>query len=70
MVAALKPAFVYCDGAYDEVVDLSAIDKVSFRGRAVPKVIVFMLHSGHAWEHYGNVVVYMRLKGLVPRSPR
>jgi hypothetical protein len=20
----------------------------------------------HTWEHYGNVVVYLRMKGLVP----
>ena len=68
MVAALQSAFAYCDAAYDVLVDTSAVDKVKFRGRAVPKIIVFMLHSGHAWEHYGNVVVYIRLKGLVPPS--
>jgi uncharacterized damage-inducible protein DinB len=22
----------------------------------------------HTWEHYGNVVVYLRLNGLVPPS--
>ena len=22
----------------------------------------------HTWEHYGNVVVYLRMKGLVPPS--
>ena len=22
----------------------------------------------HTWEHYGNVVVYLRIKGLVPPS--
>ena len=22
----------------------------------------------HTWEHYGNVVVYLRMKGLVPLS--
>ena len=68
MVAALKSAFAYCDAAYDVLVDVSATDKVKFRGREVPKIIVFLLHSGHAWEHYGNVVVYLRLKGLVPPS--
>ena len=68
MVAALKSAFAYCDGAYEALVDASATDKVKFRGRDVPKLAVFTLHAGHAWEHYGNVVVYMRLKGLVPPS--
>ena len=22
----------------------------------------------HTWEHYGNVIVYLRMKGLVPPS--
>jgi len=22
----------------------------------------------HTWEHYGNVVVYLRMKGLIPPS--
>ncbi len=51
MVAALKSAFVYCDSAYEALVDASATDKVMFRGRSVPKLTVFTLHAGHAWEH-------------------
>jgi uncharacterized damage-inducible protein DinB len=68
MVPALKSAFAYCDSAYQSLVDTSATDKVKFRGRYAPKLTVLTLHAGHAWEHYGNVVVYMRLKGLVPPS--
>jgi uncharacterized damage-inducible protein DinB len=68
MVPALKSAFAYCDSAYESLADTLATDKVKFRGRYVPKLTVFTLHAGHAWEHYGNVVVYMRLKGLVPPS--
>lgn len=68
MLAALKSAFAYCDRAYEMLVDASAIDKVKFRGRSVPRLTVFTLHAGHAWEHYGNVVVYMRLRGIVPPS--
>ena len=22
----------------------------------------------HTWEHYGNIIVYLRMKGLVPPS--
>jgi len=68
MVVALKAAFAYCDSAYEGLMDASARDKVMFRGRAVPKLTVFTLHAGHAWEHYGNAVVYMRLQGIVPPS--
>jgi len=68
MVAALKSAFAYCDSAYEGLLDASASDQVMFRGRSVPKLTVFTLHAGHAWEHYGNAVVYMRLQGIVPPS--
>ena len=68
MVAALKAAFAYCDSAYNELADASATHTVNFRGRYVPKLAVFTLHAGHAWEHYGNLVVYMRLRGVVPPS--
>jgi uncharacterized damage-inducible protein DinB len=68
MVAALKTAFAYCDSAYEALVDASAAEKVKFNGRSVPKLTVFTLHAGHAWEHYGNAVVYMRLQGIVPPS--
>ena len=68
MVAMLKTAFAYCDGVYDTLTDASATDKVKFRGRDIPRLLVLTHHAGHAWEHYGNIVVYMRLKGLVPPS--
>ena len=68
MVAALKSAFAYCDTAYEGLVDASATEKVVFLGRTIPKLTVFTLHAGHAWEHYGNAVVYMRLQGIVPPS--
>jgi len=27
---------------------------------------VLAFHVGHAFEHYGNIVTYLRLKGIVP----
>ena len=34
----------------------------------MPRLTVLAFHTAHAFEHYGNVVTYMRLKGLVPPS--
>jgi hypothetical protein len=25
-------------------------------------------NASHDWEHYGNIVTYMRIKGMVPPS--
>jgi hypothetical protein len=27
-----------------------------------------MDNAAHDWEHYGNIVTYMRVKGIVPPS--
>jgi hypothetical protein len=29
-----------------------------------------MLNSGHLQEHYGNLVTYFRIKGIIPPSSR
>ena len=65
LVAALKAAFAYCDGAYDALTDASGAEIV--RGGRT-RFAMLNWNLWHTWEHYGNVVVYLRLKGLVPPS--
>jgi uncharacterized damage-inducible protein DinB len=65
LVAALKAAFAYCDGAYDALTDASGAETV--RGGRT-RFAMLNWNLWHTWEHYGNVVVYLRLKGLVPPS--
>ena len=65
LVAALKAAFKYCDGAYDALTDASGGEMVP-SGRT--RFAMLNWNLWHTWEHYGNVVVYLRLKGLVPPS--
>jgi uncharacterized damage-inducible protein DinB len=66
LLAALKAAFAYCDGAYDALTDAAGADTVAGQGRTRFGMLNWNLW--HTWEHYGNVVVYLRLKGLVPPS--
>jgi uncharacterized damage-inducible protein DinB len=68
LVAALKQAFAYCDGAYDSLTDATAADMVKFGKASRTKMSMLNWNVWHTWEHYGNVVVYLRLKGLVPPS--
>ena len=68
LVAALKEAFAYCDGAYDALTDTSAADIVNFGKGSRTKFAMLNWNLWHTWEHYGNVVVYLRMKGLVPPS--
>lgn len=66
LIAALKDAFSYCDGAYDGMTDASATQMVQLFGGDAPKLGVLNVNNMHAVEHYGNLVTYMRLKNIVP----
>jgi uncharacterized damage-inducible protein DinB len=66
LLVALKKAFAYCDGAYDALTDASGAEPAS--GRPRNKFSMLNWNVWHTWEHYGNVVVYLRMKGLVPPS--
>jgi uncharacterized damage-inducible protein DinB len=67
IVAAVKEAFAYCDGVYAKMTDASAADMVTF-GRPFTKLAVMDFNTAHTMEHYGNLVTYMRMKGIVPPS--
>jgi uncharacterized damage-inducible protein DinB len=66
LVPALKTAFGYCDSAYDALTDAVGADLAP--GRARTKFEMLNWNLWHTWEHYGNIVTYLRLKGLVPPS--
>lgn len=66
LVAALKDAFAYCDKVYDSMTDAGSLQMVQFFGNDAPKHAVLQINVGHNMEHYGNLVTYMRMKGIVP----
>ncbi|PYT29910.1 MAG: DinB family protein [Acidobacteria bacterium] len=68
LVQALNAAFAYCDKAYEGMTDAHAAEMVKFFGREQAKLTVLSFNNAHNDEHYGNMVTYMRMKGLVPPS--
>lgn len=68
LVKALNDALAYCDKAYDSMTDAHAAEMVKFFGSDRAKLTVLAFNSAHNMEHYGNLVTYMRIKGLVPPS--
>jgi uncharacterized damage-inducible protein DinB len=68
LVQALKDGFAFCDKAYDAMTDQQAAQTVKFFGGDRTKLFVLSFNSAHNDEHYGNIVTYLRLKGLVPPS--
>jgi len=68
LVQALNDAFAYCDKAYNGMTDAHAAELVKFFGRDQAKLGVLAFNTAHDFEHYGNLVTYLRIKGLVPPS--
>ncbi len=66
--SALRDAFAYCGRAYDALTDASANQTIKAFGQERNKLGVLWFNSSHNLEHYGNLVVYMRAKGIVPPS--
>jgi uncharacterized damage-inducible protein DinB len=68
LIAALKDAFAYCDKAYDSMTDASGSQMTKLFGASVPRLDVLTTNNMHDMEHYGNLVTYLRLKNIVPRT--
>jgi uncharacterized damage-inducible protein DinB len=68
LVAALKESIAYCDGVYGAMTDEAGAVKVKFFGNDLSKSALLEFNVAHNNEHYGNIVTYMRIKGLVPPS--
>ena len=68
IVAALNDAFAYCDAAYAKLPDANASELVTFMGMRLTKLGAMDFNTAHTMEHYGNLVTYMRIKGIVPPS--
>jgi len=67
LVEAVKASFAYCDKAYHMDAGKSG-ESVTFFGAQHTRLSVLSFNMGHDFEHYGNLVTYMRLKGMVPPS--
>lgn len=67
LVAALKAAASYCDRAYDAMTDASGVEILPMGG-GMPKLGVLTVNNLHTSLHYGNLITYLRMKGVVPPS--
>jgi uncharacterized damage-inducible protein DinB len=68
---ALNDAFTYCDGVYSALTDASGtemIDITQESGRQTRnlRMALLILNYGHNNEIYGSMVIYLRMKSIVP----
>jgi len=70
LVKGLNDALAYCDQVYSATTDATFSQPVRMSGATADTVrgAVLMFNTTHNNEHYGNMVVYLRLKGHVPPS--
>ena len=67
LVAALKASNEYCARAYG-ITDAASAGMTKIFGQDQSKMFALSLNAAHTGEHYGNIVTYMRMKGMVPPS--
>ena len=72
ILQAWDDSVAYCDAVFKSLTDRTASDPITmpFSGAKGVRVATLMGNIGHLNEHYGNLVTYMRLKGIVPPSSR
>lgn len=66
LVAAIKDSVSYCSKVFDGMTDASGSQMTKFRSFNLAKLTILSLNTAHTDEHYGNMVTYLRLKGIVP----
>jgi len=72
IIKGLRASIAYCDKAYDAMTDQTAGEMVpvAFGTGQNARANGLMGNTGHLQEHYGNLVTYFRIKGMVPPSSR
>jgi len=66
LVAAVKDAVAYCNKAFDSMTDAKGSQMIKLFNFEMARLTVLSLNTAHTDEHYGNMVTYLRLKGIVP----
>jgi uncharacterized damage-inducible protein DinB len=69
LLAALKASTEYCSRAYQQT-DRAAQQSTKLFGQDRTRLYALGLNATHNAEHYGNIVTYLRLNGIVPPSSR
>lgn len=70
IVKALDGSIAYCDSVYATLDDAkaAAVMPGAFGGPPAARAASLIGNTNHFNEHYGNLVTYMRINGLVPPS--
>lgn len=65
---AVADAFSFCDHAFSMISPANASQTVNLFGTTHSRLGGLAFNNAHLFEHYGNIVTYMRINGMVPPS--
>ena len=65
---ALAASFSTCDHAFQMITAANANETVKVIGQTHTRIGAMAFNNAHDFEHYGNIVTYMRINGMVPPS--
>ncbi|MEZ5316404.1 MAG: DinB family protein [Vicinamibacterales bacterium] len=65
---AVADMFAFCDHAFMMITPANANETVTLFGQTHSRLGVLAFNNAHLYEHYGNLVTYLRLNGMVPPS--
>ena len=69
LIEALKQSDRNCERAYAQT-DAAASTNVDVFGAQHTRLYALMMNALHDGEHYGNLVTYLRMNGMVPPSSK
>ena len=65
---ALADSIAYCDKVIAGMDDKKGMETTKFFTGVTPRSMVLAFNTAHDYEHYGNLVTYMRINKIVPPS--
>ncbi len=66
----LKDSFAYLHKAVASINDKNALDMVELFGMKLARLSVGTFSTAHPFDHYGQMVEYLRMNGIVPPASR
>jgi uncharacterized damage-inducible protein DinB len=66
----LKDSFAYLHKAVASITDKNSLDVVDLFGMKLPRLSAGTFSAAHPFDHYGQMVEYLRMNGIIPPASR
>jgi uncharacterized damage-inducible protein DinB len=66
IISYLKEGFAYCHQALNTINDKNAVEVIRHANREATRMSLAAIVVSHPFDHYGQMVVYLRMNGIVP----